>query len=89
MAKKSKTRLQPARQQTNAPPVAARRGSWYQDKKMLLGGVILGLVIGLGVFIRSYQHSQLAPRLQGAIDNHYTRGVSGAPVVIKEFSDYG
>jgi hypothetical protein len=55
---------------------------------MLLGGVILVLVIGVGVFLRYRQQRSIPPRLQGAIENHYTRGTAGAPVVIKEFSDY-
>jgi hypothetical protein len=49
---------------------------------------MLVLVIGVGVFLRDRQQRSIAPRLQGAIENHYTRGTAGAPVVIKEFSDY-
>jgi hypothetical protein len=103
MAKKSKRRAhmsqsRPRRQ--HAPPgqpppqpppkrqqAAPRQQRWRQ--KTLLGGVILALVLGIGVFLRYYQQRQLPPRLQGAIDNHYTHGVAGAPVVVKEFSDYG
>jgi hypothetical protein len=85
MAKKSKT----PRPQAASPRVAVRGRRWYQSKKVLTGGVILLLVLGLGVFVRYRQQSQIAPRLQGAIDNHYTRGVAGAPVVVREFSDYG
>jgi hypothetical protein len=55
---------------------------------MLLGGAILVLVIGIGVLVRYRQQSSVAPRLQGAVENHYTRGTAGAPVVVKEFSDY-
>lgn len=80
MAKKSKTRH---RSSGNA---ATRPQRWRQ--KMILGGVVLGLVIGIGVFVRSWQASRIPPQLQGAIDNHYTRGSAGAPVVIKEFSDF-
>jgi hypothetical protein len=102
MAKKSKRRAptppaQPGRQHATAgqpPPAPAKRQQaaprqqrWRQ--KTILGGVILVLVLGIGVFVRYRQQSQLPPRLQGAIDNHYTRGVAGAPVVVKEFSDYG
>lgn len=84
MAKKSKPPHATPRQRAMSRP---RR--WYQKKPLFAGGVILGLVIGIGLFVRYHQQSQLAPRLQGAIDNHYTKGVAGAPVVIKEFSDYG
>ena len=55
---------------------------------MLVGGIALVLVLGIGVFIRYRQQSMMPPRLQGAIENHYTRGTAGAPVVVKEFSDY-
>ena len=82
MAKQPKTRQRASRQRTD---VAQRR--WRQ--KLLLGGATLVLVIGIGVFVRWRQQSQLLPRLQGTVDNHYTRGVAGAPVVVKEFSDYG
>jgi len=86
MAKKSKARArtvrprQPSTQQTLAP----RR--WR--RKLVLGGVILALALGVGGVVRFLQQRDLAPRLQGAVDRHYTRGTAGAPVVIKEFSDY-
>jgi hypothetical protein len=89
MAKKSKTPRRPPRPQAASARAVVRGARWHQNKRVLLGGVILLLVIGLGVLVRYRQQSQIAPRLQGAIDNHYTRGVVGAPVVIKEFSDYG
>jgi hypothetical protein len=38
--------------------------------------------------MRFLQQRDLAPHLQGAGDKHYTLGTAGAPVVIKEFSDY-
>ena len=82
MAKQPKTRQRASRLRTD---VARRR----RRQKLLLGGAILVLVIGIGVFVRWRQQSQLLPRLQGTVDNHYTRGVAGAPVVVKEFSDYG
>ena len=88
MAKKPKTPRTAPSQRAAAPAGVPGMSRWFR-KKLLLGGVVLALVIGVGVFIRMRQQSQIAPRLQGAIDNHYTRGVSGAPVVIKEFSDYG
>lgn len=87
MAKKSKTRRRASNTPASRRPVpAARPPSWRQ--KMILGGGILVLVIGIGVFVRSWQQSRIPPQLQGAIDNHYTRGVAAAPVVIKEFSDF-
>ena len=86
MAKKSKARHQSsgnaaARSQTTRAPQP-----WRQ--KMILGGAVLVLVIGIGVFVRHWQASRIPPQLQGAIDNHYTRGPAGAPIVIKEFSDF-
>lgn len=86
MAKKSKTRQKASRQQAKRQQMANHQPRWRQ--KMLLGGAILVLMIGLGVFIRYRQQSSIPPRLQGAIENHYTRGTAGAPVVVKEFSDY-
>ena len=86
MAKKSKARTrtvrpqQPPTQQTFAP----RR--WR--RKFVLGGVILALALGVGGVVRFLHQRDLAPRLQGAVDRHYTRVVAGAPVLIKEFSDY-
>ncbi len=87
MAKKSKTRGNKApsgRQQRQE----AKQTQVRQRQRIILGGVILVLVIGIGVFIRYNQQRSLAPHLQGALDNHYTRGVAGAPVLVKEFSDY-
>lgn len=86
MAKKSKTRQKASGQRVRSQRVAKGQPRWRQ--KMLLGGVILVLVIGVGVFLRYRQQRSIPPRLQGAIENHYTRGTAGAPVVIKEFSDY-
>jgi hypothetical protein len=86
MAKKSKTRQKAPVRQARTPRAAKGQPRWRQ--KMLLGGVILVLVIGVGVFLRDRQQRNIPPRLQGAIENHYTRGTAGAPIVIKEFSDY-
>ena len=66
----------------NANPSAKRR------QKLILGGAILILVLVAGVVVRSWQQRNLPLRLQGALDNHYSKGVPGAPVVMKEFSDY-
>ena len=81
MAKKPTPRGSKARR-ANANPSAKRR------QKLILGGVILILVLTAGVTIRSWQQRNLPLRLQGALDNHYSKGVPNAPVVMKEFSDY-
>ena len=81
MAKKPAVRGAKSRR-ANANPAAKRR------QKLILGGVILLLVLAAGVAIRSWQQRNLPLRLQGALDNHYSKGVPGAPVVMKEFSDY-
>jgi hypothetical protein len=85
MAKKSKARARILRPQQTTPEIVAQR-RWRL--KLVLGGVILALALGVGGVVRFLQQRSLAPRLQGAVDNHYTRGTAGAPVVIKEFSDY-
>lgn len=82
MAKKPTTRRAKSRRTNAANPAAKRR------QKLILGGVILVLVLAAGVAIRSWQQRSLPLRLQGALDNHYSKGVPGAPVVMKEFSDY-
>jgi len=86
MAKKSKARAHTVRPQrlSTQHTGARRRGR----RKLVLGGVILALALGVGGAIRFLHQRDLAPRLQGAVDGHYTRGTAGAPVVIKEFSDY-
>ena len=88
MPKKPRTRRNAPRQPVQRPPATPGWRRWRQQK-ILLGGIILALVVGVGVFVRFRQQSQILPRLQGAVDNHYTHGTAGAPVVIKEFSDYG
>jgi hypothetical protein len=84
MARKSKTRRRAATKQNTQQAVTSQR--WRQ--KMLLGGALLVLGVVLGVGVRYWYQSRIPPRLQGAIENHYTRGVAGAPVVVKEFSDF-
>jgi hypothetical protein len=54
----------------------------------MIGGVVLAVALGVGGLVRFLQQHNLAPRLQKAVDQHYTLGTVGAPVVIKEFSDY-
>jgi hypothetical protein len=86
MAKKSKARARTVRPQQ--PPTQQRVAPRRRRLKLVLGGVILALALGVGSVVRFLHQRDLAPRLQGAVDRHYTRGVAGAPVVIKEFSDY-
>ena len=82
MAKKPKSREAKSRR-SNTKPAAKRR------QKLVLGGVILILVLAAGGAIRSWQQRNIPLRLQGALDdNHYSRGMPGALVVMKEFSDY-
>ena len=86
MAKKPKARAQTfhPRQQSTQATLAPRR--WYP--KLVIGGVILAVALGVGGLVQFLQQRDLSPRLQKAVDKHYTRGPAGAPVVIKEFSDY-
>ena len=57
-------------------------------QKLLVGGVILILVVAAGAAVRSWQQRSVPLRLQGALENHYAKGVPGALVIMKEFSDY-
>jgi hypothetical protein len=84
MAKKSNTRNRnrSAKQPRGTAP------STRQRQRLVLGGVVLLVVIGIAVGIRMSRQQSLPPQLQGAIDGHYTRGSATAEVVIKEFSDY-
>ena len=86
MAKKSTARGRPVRPQQ--PPGQQALAPRRQRLKLVLGGVILALVLGIGGLVYWQRQRDLSPRLQGAVGRHYTRGTAGAPVVIKEFSDY-
>jgi hypothetical protein len=90
MAKKPKTRegtVSRRQQRREAEQKQASRRR--QRQRMLLGGLVLVLVVGIGIAVRTIQQRNIPVRLQGAVDNHYTKGVAGAAVVVKEFSDYG
>ena len=56
--------------------------------KLVIGGAVLAVALGVGGLVRFLQQRDLAPGLQGPENKHYTLGTAGAPVVIKEFSDY-
>jgi len=86
MAKKSKARVHTLspRQQSPQKPLTPRHWRF----KLLIGGAVLAVVLGVGGLVRFLQQRDLAPHLQGTGDMHYTQGTPGAPVVIKEFSDY-
>jgi len=86
MAKKSKARTRTVRPQQ--PPTLPTSAPRRWRLKLVLGGVILALALGIGGVVRFLHQRDLAPRLQGVVDRHYTRGVAGAPVLIKEFSEY-
>ena len=86
MAKKSKARIQTLspRQQSPQKPHTSQR--WRL--KLVIGGAVLAVALGVGGLVRFLQQRDLAPGLQGPENKHYTLGTAGAPVVIKEFSDY-
>jgi hypothetical protein len=86
MAKKSNARARTVRSQPSSSQQVLAQRRWR--RKLVLGGVILALALGVGVGVRFVQQRALSPRLQGVVDRHYTRGTAGAPVVMKEFSDY-
>lgn len=87
MAKKLKGRVQTPRprSQRGQRTVAPRR--WR--RKLVLGGVVLVLLLGAVGLLRFLQQQDVASRLQGiGVEKHYTHGPAGAPVLVKEFSDY-
>jgi hypothetical protein len=86
MAKKSKGRVQTVRPRRQSTMAAVAPQRWRL--KLVIGGVILAVALGVGGLVRFLQQHDLSPRLQKAVDKHYTLGTAGAPVVIKEFSDY-
>lgn len=88
MARKSKSRVYAASvggRRAEAPGARRRR-----RRKWIIGGVVLVLVLGLGGLMRWRQQQGVVTQLQtvSSGSSRYTRGPAGAPVVIKEFSDY-
>ncbi len=91
MPKKSKARtrvVRPRAPSVPAPAPARQHPAARWRLKMVLGGAILAAVLGVGISMRYNQPTTLAPQAPGTVDKHYMRGTAGAPVVIKEFSDY-
>ena len=88
MAKKSRQRQKKASSQSSLRRPQVTQGAPRSYSRLILGGLVIALVLGLGAAVRSYWQRSIPPRLQEAIDNHYTRGPAEAPVVVKEFSDY-
>ena len=86
MAKKSKMRAHTLSPRHQSPQKLLTLRRWRL--KLVIGGAILAVVLGVGGLVRFLQQRDLSPRLQGTVDKHYTRGTAGAAVVIKEFSDY-
>ncbi|MBM3224449.1 MAG: hypothetical protein FJZ47_11690 [Candidatus Tectomicrobia bacterium] len=92
MAKKSRARARASRSQYAPSRAVVVQRRWRL--KLIVGGAILVLALGVGLLARylqarSLQERDVAPRLQEkARETRYTRGPAGAPVVIKEFSDY-
>jgi hypothetical protein len=86
MAKKSKARVQRLSPRQASPQKPLTRRRWRL--KLVIGGVVLVVALGLGGLVRLLQQRDLASHLQDTGDKHYTQGTAGAAVVIKEFSDY-
>ena len=82
---KNRKRSQARRQQNRQAQQTQQR---QRRQRLIVGGAVLALVIGIAIFVRYRQTSSIPLQLQGTIDNHYTHGIAGAPVVIKEFSDF-
>jgi hypothetical protein len=86
MAKKSKARAQTLSPRQRSPQKDLTPRRWRL--KLVIGGAVLAVALGVGGLVRFLPQRDLAPRLQGTGDKHYTLGTAGAAVVIKEFSDY-
>ena len=67
---------------------SAAKAKASRRRGLIVGGAVLVAVVCVGAFLMYNQRQSVALQPQGALDNHYTKGTAGAPVVIKEFSDY-
>lgn len=86
MAKKLKTRTPTSA--SSKQPLQNKHSRPFWRQKLFLGGCVLALVIGVGIVVRYGFFQPASPKLQGAVNNRYTRGNAGAAVILQEFSDY-
>jgi hypothetical protein len=86
MAKKPRARVPTLSPRPRAFQTSPTPRRWRL--KLVIGGAVLAIALGVGGLVRWLQQRDLSPRLQGTVEQHYTRGTAGAAVVIKEFSDY-
>lgn len=86
MAKKPKARVPTLSPRPQAFQQSLTPRRWRL--KLVIGGAVLAIALGVGGLVRLLQQRDLSPRLQGTVEKHYTRGTAGAAVMIKEFSDY-
>lgn len=86
MAKKPKARVPTLSPRPRASQASLTPRRWRL--KLVIGGAVLAIALGIGGLVRWLHQRDLSPRLQGTVEKHYTRGTAGAAVVIKEFSDY-
>lgn len=86
MAKKPRARVPTLSPRPRASQTSLTPRRWRL--KLVIGGAVLAIALGVGGLVRWLPQRDLSPRLQGTVEKHYTRGTAGAAVVIKEFSDY-
>jgi hypothetical protein len=86
MARKPRARVSALSSRPRASQTSLTSRRWRL--KLVIGGAVLAIVLGVGGLVRWLQQRDLSPRLPGTVETHYTRGTAGAAVVIKEFSDY-
>jgi hypothetical protein len=86
MARKPKARAPTLAPRPQASQTSLTPRRWRL--KLVIGGAVLALALGVGGLVRLLQQRDISPSQQGTGEKHYTRGTAGAAVVIKEFSDY-